>query len=558
MRISGNWTAVGQGTDEILTIFATMKLRTIFLLAAWVMAANLLRADVTLSGKIVEGDSDQAVAARLYVEALDGDEAGKFFTVESGDDEGRAVPYQKLRGSSSEVHTALSAHPFRVVLPEGKYRLAVERGKEYRTLVREVDLAGDQNVNLKIERWIHMAQRGWYSGDTHVHGRYTDMPILAMAEDLNVSFPLTAWVTDSEHAPTTENKSPDPVPPGELVKLDDDHVIWPVNTEYEIFTVKGVRHTLGAVFALNHRKPLTLAAPPVRPVIDQARAQSAIIDIDKHNWPWSMMLIPVVKPDLFELSNNHIWRTRFRFHDWYKEYAFGPFDDIEKNDDGGFTERGWIDFGFRNYYALLNCGFRIMPTAGTAHGVHPVPLGFGRVYVDMGEEGAKLDYGKWLENLKAGKSFVTTGPMIEWDLKEEDTGGYRVVAVVSSPLPAESFEIVINGEIIPMTHGWVNRPSHVTHYTAFEHEPLAINTSSWIALRAFVKAADGRPRFVHTAPRFIDVPGKPLLPQRVEVEYLLKRVEDEIARHKGVLGEAAMAEYEEAAEHYRALLKIAR
>ena len=48
-------------------------------------------------------------------------------------------------------------------------------------------------------------------------------------------------------------------------------------------------------------------------------------------------------------------------------------------DDRGVSERGWIDFTFKNYYALLNCGFRLRPTAGTASGVHPVLLGFGRV-----------------------------------------------------------------------------------------------------------------------------------------------------------------------------------
>ena len=45
------------------------------------------------------------------------------------------------------------------------------------------------------------------------------------------------------------------------------------------------------------------------------------------------------------------------------------------------NERGWLDFTFQNYYLLLNCGFRLRPTGGTASGVHPVPLGFGRVYV---------------------------------------------------------------------------------------------------------------------------------------------------------------------------------
>ena len=82
--------------------------------------------------------------------------------------------------------------------------------------------------------------------------------------------------------------------------------------------------------------------------------------------------------DLFELSNNHIWRTQFAFTDF--GLPAPAYMNIE-TDEKGFTERGWIEYGFENYYTLLNCGFRMRPTAGTASGVHPVPLGFGRVGV---------------------------------------------------------------------------------------------------------------------------------------------------------------------------------
>jgi len=53
----------------------------------------------------------------------------------------------------------------------------------------------------------------------------------------------------------------------------------------------GNRHTLGAVFILNHKKALELAAPPVGPIADEARRQGGILELDKHNWPWSMMLV---------------------------------------------------------------------------------------------------------------------------------------------------------------------------------------------------------------------------------------------------------------------------
>jgi hypothetical protein len=42
------------------------------------------------------------------------------------------------------------------------------------------------------------------------------------------------------------------------------------------------------------------------------------------------------------------------------------------------------------------------------------------------------------------------------------------------------------------------------------------------------------------------------------VEYLLKRVEDEIARNKEVLNAESLAEYQEAAEFYRKKLQEAR
>ena len=161
-------------------------------------------------------------------------------------------------------------------------------------------------------------------------------------------------------------------PGTEPIKVDATHLIVPRNTEYEIFTVAKAGHTLGAFFVLNHQTPLELGVPPVGPVAARAHKEGALIELDKHNWPWSMAIVPIMPVDLYELSNNHVWETDFAFRDFGEAPA--EFMAVEK-DARGFTERGWIEFGFRNYYALLDCGFRLRPTAGTASGVHPVPLG---------------------------------------------------------------------------------------------------------------------------------------------------------------------------------------
>ena len=77
-----------------------------------------------------------------------------------------------------------------------------------------------------------------------------------MAEDLNVALPLNYWVRDSREIPSASG------PPIEAKPeyIDGTHVIYPVNTEYEIFSVGIKRHTLGAVFALNHKRPLAMGA----------------------------------------------------------------------------------------------------------------------------------------------------------------------------------------------------------------------------------------------------------------------------------------------------------
>lgn len=71
------------------------------------------------------------------------------------------------------------------------------------------------------------------------------------------------------------------------------------------------------------------------------------IDLEKLAWPWSLMLVSVLKPELFELANNHVWRTQFGFREWYAEMA--PAYMQLDMPQGIFSEWGWIDFGLQTY-----------------------------------------------------------------------------------------------------------------------------------------------------------------------------------------------------------------
>lgn len=346
--------------------------------------------------------------------------------------------------------------------------------------------------------------------------------------------------------------------------MDDTHVIYPRNTEYEIGRVGDKRHTLGAFFVLNHQTVLDLGVPPVGPVAERARREGGLIELDKHAWPWSMMLVPVMPVDLFELSNNHIWRTEFAFN------TFGEpapeYMNLDRDEPSQpYNERGWIDYGFENYYALLNCGFRLRPTAGTASGVHPVPLGFGRVYVHLPNG---FEYDAWVEGLNRGRSFVTTGPMLLVGVNDKEPGHtfrqkapgqqtYRVNGSALSGQPLARIEIVVNGEIAQRLEP-ANRPRDRGGYESPIKSTLEIGQSSWIVVRCFEEHANKRLRFAHSSPVHVDVPDSPLRPRRQQVAFLIQRIEDQLARSTDVLPEAALAEYRKALKIYQKICRTAR
>ncbi len=514
----------------------------------------------SLTVAVIDADTQRPLPCRVYVHGDD----GTWHFVRSTAPDGSAIEYRKqnqANKNSIEMHTTVSAHPFAVDLPAGDYTLTIERAKEYFPYTQKV-LIGAEPVSLTVSlrRWIDMASLGWYSGDTHVHRTLDELPNVQLAEDLNVSFPLTYWVTRAFTPPAAGDKNASRIAEPNLIAIDRTHVIYPVNTEYEIFSVGERQHTLGAVFILNHKTPFDLVAPPVGQIAQAARKQGGLLELDKHNWPWSMMLPPVMGVDLYELANNHLWRTEFAF----TRFAEAPAEYMKvQTNENGFTEKGWIQFGFENYYALLNCGFWMRPTAGTASGVHPVPLGFGRVYVKL-ENG--FSYDSWVEGLDKGRSFVTTGPMLMVTADGLETGSVlerqpagepvHVCGTALSARPLKRIEIVVNGDVVKAIEPENTETKAGARISRID-EKIAIDGTSWIAVRCFQFDND-RVRFAHTGWFRVNVPDRPLRPRKEQVAYLIARVEAEIKRNQGYLPDEAMQEYAKALQAYREAAKLAR
>lgn len=515
--------------------------------------------DGVLRVRVVDADLGHPLPARLTLSS----ESGKFYTFASDDNAGSAVIYDKqnwINKNSIERHTTVSAHAASARVPKGTYALSVELGKSYLPATHSVVVAAeDVELQVALQRWSNPAAQGWYSGDTHLHRTIDELRNVILAEDLNVALPLTSWVTFSDKPPASGDKTIDDAKHSQLVVVDNQHVIWPRNTEYEIFTVGGKQHTLGALFVLGHRESLTLGVPPWKPVIDSVSAADplAMFDMDKLDWPFAMLLPTIAPHALYELSNNHTWQTQFAFRDWSTAspaYIQPPFGARS----GG--HRAWLDTTHGMYYTLLNCGLRLPPTAGTANGVHPVPAGFGRVYVHLPEG---FSYEAWMRGLKSGRSFVTTGPMLlatadgrdpghAWQRKAADKTPIELSVEVTSVHPLLYGEVIINGVPEQLLPAQNERVEHGVVRTRVTHS-IVPKRSGWFAVRFWEKQPDGQVRFCHSAPWYVEVDGQPVTPMHQEKEYLINRMREEIARSNGVVSAEAMAEYREGLAFYERL-----
>ncbi len=525
------------------------------------------RTETLVELQVVEAEGAKPIPARLYIR----NEAGQWFFPKSANiSQGSAVRYERKNGghpNAVEMHTTLSAHAGRIEIAPGKYTVTVERGHEYvpltRTITVDVPQKGMQKETLALSRWTNMAARGWWSGDTHSHRDPRDLPNVLLAEDLNVAVPMVYWTIDSNVPPSVSAKNFKIEHDGKPVSIDGTHVWSPQGTEYEIFRTDNKNHTLGAFVIVNHKQPFDLPVLPLKAVAERVRAEGGLIDLEKHNWNWSISVVPLLGVDLFELGNNHQWRVDYAIKNW----AVPAPAYMQVKGSGTDDEESWTRYGFQTYYALLNCGFRIKPTAGTANGAHPIPLGFNRVYVQLDEP---FSFDAWMKGLAAGRSFVTNGPMPTVKLDGQhpghvfkiESGANRTVRLngeVRSERPLSSIEVVINGDTIRSVVAENAIDPSGGYVTKLDTEVVVpTNDSGWAVVRCWENRPGGRQRFAHTAPWHFEVANKPPRPRRAEIEWLVQRVESDIKRNEGVLPAAALDEFRESLKIYQEIAKRAR
>jgi TolB protein len=433
----------------------------------------------------VLGPDGRPMPARVYVGASDGrgySPDGEFH---------RAM----MVFDQHYFHTAGEAE---VEVPAGATTIEALRGVEYRPASVTVDVAagGEQTATLTLERLIDLPARGWYSGDTHLHdlhqgfGLTHDAFFLQLtAEDLHVTNALIhmdgtrlmgRWedLTGAPHPLST---------PTHILQYAQEfrgglgHIGMIGIREYILPFIGGQGGTAYGQPALDNA------------YVERARAQGGLAGF-MHPYITAADEPRAAASTLIALD---------------VALGLGDFYDV-----GAL----WSDelASARFYYRLLNAGFRMPATGGTDNFSdvwRDPPPGSDRTFARID---GPLTVRSWLDAVKAGRTFMSTGPVLLLDVAGHEPGDeialpsdaparLRVSAEALSITPIDSLEILVNGEAVRTIRA-DDDPTRIT----FDGE-VDIPEGGWIAARVLGPASrfiGDDYAFAHTSPVYVTRGGR--------------------------------------------------
>jgi hypothetical protein len=419
----------------------------------------------TLRGRIWDHETGRSLEARVQVVASSG----------------------LLVAPPDAIHKIGTGEPFfysdgafEVDLPPGQADLVVERGVEYRParLVLTVPRHGTTDVDISLDRWTRLAERGWYAGNTHVHydeketrpldrlrldPRVEDLPVLVMSvlQRWQLAYASNAFPIGRHELSTPEhvievgeesrhNDEPWQIGYGHIMLLNIDRLVEPMS--------RGVL--------------VDAASPDYPPLIDAcdtAHAQGGTV-LWCHNADG--MEAPVAA-------------------------ALGRLDGINLFDPY------WRDPDYDVWYRLLNCGLRLPCSTGSDWFV----CSSNRVYSDVGPD---FSYEGWLAALRAGRTFITDGPVLRLSVAghapsnavldlASTTQTVNVVVEWEAAQPIDRVEIVRDGQVVAIS------PNTDLTTTGRFAATIDVADAGWIAARCWGqrRTSYGHPLWAHTSPVYL-------------------------------------------------------
>ena len=378
-------------------------------------------------------------------------------------------------------------------LAPGNYRLRVWKGLEYRAVDSWLRIdPGQRRLEIELSRWIDMPRWQWFSADDHLHlPRPTHRSNAALhqwmaAEDIHVANLLQMGAKDRfDFAPQYAH--------GETGRSGEGHH----------FLISGQEnprtHFLGHMIVLGTEAPIHYPDEylNLRRYFQEAHRQGALNGV-----------------------------AHFGRHAG-AQFALGlvlPYDLLDFMEVLQF-EMGQYDL----WYKILNTGFRLAATAGTDYPWGDSHPGRERFYTKVLGD---FTVDRWLAAVRAGHTFVTNGPMLDFRIS-----GKRMGSTLELPEPGpvdvvaralfeptmdriEELEIIENGVVVRTFPVLEQAASHVR--AEFRHE---VRQSGWLAARASGQKTGMMPlrrSLAHSAPIYISVAGTPPLTASDEARRLAR------------------------------------
>lgn len=459
----------------------------------------------TLQIRIVDAASGRPTPARLQVT----DEQRRAHVAEDallvgGDCRDRETPWV----SSAEEARALLARPIanaftgvdnfyadgraRLSLPPGRYEITGWKGIEFLAETTSVDVRAGRRaeVTLRLRRWIDMPARGWYGADPHLHvpraapDRNGAIARWMQAEDVHFATLLQfghsrRFVNASQYAfgPRGQHR--------------DGTTFLAAGQENPRTHILGHTLIFGAHTAINF--PDRYLA--YRLFFEEARKQGAVVGY-AHGGVYAGAQSGLgldLPQDLVD------------------------FIEVLQNDEGLYDV----------WYSALNTGFRVIPVAGSDYPCPTTFPGRNRFYTEV--RGAPT-YAGWIEGVRAGRTFVTNGPLLELRVADQPMGGEaRLAAPGTVRIEARvrfdptrddvrAIELVDGGEVV---RTFTPDPAGDTPL-ALDHP---VREATWLALRvAGVKRGENAPRasLAHSAPVWVSLQDAPPLARSARARALAR------------------------------------
>jgi hypothetical protein len=410
---------------------------------------------------------------------------------------------------------------FSIKLPAGEWRIAIEHGNEYVPIADTLKVvSGKKSIGktYTLKRWINLPQRGWWSGDVHVH-HPTNKPsfkkyllkfgeaenvhmlnMLEMGHHLGTDFKVDGFgkkfricrgnfcLVSGQEDPRTEN--------GHIIGL---------NIEYQVRDTS-VYNYYDLVFRRLHMQP------------------GALVGYAHFSW--------------------NGFHKGFPWH-----LATGEIDFVELLQ---FLRLNTID-----YYDVLNLGFKITAAAGSDF-PWASTIGDVRTFVYTGN---RFSPDAWFKALKEGKTFVTNGPALflnadgnlpgsEINISSGTVTQLKVKAI-SNPVIGNITKVAIYNNDGMVTEK-MNTDNSDSVEVSISH---MVTRSQWLS--AVTYCDNGA--VAHTTPIYFMVDGKPTFdkkraPAIIQKQVLaIQKLKDE-ENTKAKIDRGLIGRYENAIQFYSKLL----